>query len=291
MRHWGSPQCGATFAAGGDVVVRTTDPYLDLLKKSLCFSLWDDPGLPFAARGYKKGRVARAAIEGLDALLDRMGLRVFQKIDREGQREGRKWALQAHSMIGLDRMDNVQQCVEQLLADDIPGDLIETGVWRGGTCIFMRGILAAHESDRRVFVADSFAGLPPPDTAQYPQDSGDRHFKKDFLAVSQEEVMDNFRQFGLLDDQVVFVKGWFRDTLHTLDAEQFALIRLDGDLYQSTMEALEALYPKLSPRGFCIIDDYALEPCARAVHDYREHCGIEDPIEKIDWTGVFWRKS
>ena len=266
--------------------------YVELLKKSLSFSLWEDPGLPLEARSYKRGPVRRAATRWLQLGLDRMGLQVFEKVDTKAQREGRKWALHAHTMIGLARMDNLQHCVEQVLADDVPGDLIETGVWRGGACIFMRGILSARGvSDRRVFVADSFAGLPPPDALHYPADSGDRHYKKDFLAVSQQEVEQNFRDFGLLDDRVVFVKGWFCDTLPELDTDRLAVIRLDGDLYQSTFEALEHLYPKLSPGGFCIIDDYGLAPCAQAVEDYRSREGIEEPVEKIDWSGVFWRKG
>lgn len=271
--------------------MRSRDLYLDLLKKSLCFALWEDPGLPLAVRAYKRGPFVRRAVAAFDGLADRLGLRVLQKVDTEGQLEGRKWAMHAHSMIGLARMENVQQCLEQALVDDVPGDVIETGVWRGGTCIFMRGILAAHESPRRVFVADSFEGLPPPDATAYPEDRGDSHYKKDFLAISQQEVETNFRTFNLLDDQVVFLKGWFKDTLPKLTDERFAVIRLDGDMYESTMDALQALYPRLSPGGFCIIDDYGLAPCAQAVHDYREKHGIEEPIEKIDWCGVYWRKG
>jgi O-methyltransferase len=67
---------------------------------------------------------------------------------------------------------------------------------------------------------------------------------------------------------------------------------VDGDLYESTMDALTALYPRLSPGGFCIVDDYgALEACRRAVHDFRASHGIGDPIVPIDWTGVFWRRQ
>jgi O-methyltransferase len=106
-----------------------------------------------------------------------------------------------------------------------------------------------------------------------------------------EEVQDNFRKFDLLDDQVVFLKGWFKDTLPGAPIEQLAVLRLDGDMYGSTMEALEVLYPKLSPGGFCVIDDYALPNCRKAIDDYRAQHGIRSPLIRIDWTGHFWRKE
>lgn len=117
-------------------------------------------------------------------------------------------------MIGLLRLDNLQACVETMLREGTEGDFIETGVWRGGACIFMRGILAAYGvTNRKVYLADSFAGLPTPDADKYPADQGDAHHIFDFLRVSQEQVQANFQRYGLWDDQVVFLKGWFKDTL------------------------------------------------------------------------------
>ena len=200
------------------------------------------------------------------------------------------WAM---TMIGTRRMDNIEQCVRQALGDGVPGDLIETGVWRGGSVIFMRAILKAHDAtDRTVWVADSFAGLPKPDAKRYPADAGDRHWTYGALAVSLEQVRANFGRFGLLDDQVRFLPGWFKDTLPGAPIERLAVARLDGDMYESTMDALEALYPKLQPGGFLIMDDYGAVPaCQRATEDYRNRNGIREPIVPIDWTGVFWRKA
>jgi O-methyltransferase len=141
-----------------------------------------------------------------------------------------------------------------------------------------------------VFVADSFQGLPPPDSERWPEDKGDIHHTAPFLAVSEEEVKENFRKYGLLDDRVVFLKGWFNDTLPSAPITKLAIMRLDGDMYGSTMDALVALYPKLSDGGYCVIDDYALEGCRKAVEDYRREHAIAEEIVKIDWTGAYWRK-
>jgi O-methyltransferase len=195
-------------------------------------------------------------------------------------------------MIGLRRLDNLQECVETVLKDGVEGDLIETGVWRGGSCIFMKAILAAYGDDRRkVYVADSFAGLPRPDPEKYPADTGDDLYQYDYLAVSLEQVKQNFAAYGLLDEHVVFLEGWFKDTLPHAPVEKLAVMRLDGDLYESTIEALESLYPKLQHGGFCIIDDYALPTCLQAVDDFRRTHGIRDDLVAVDWSGVYWRKS
>jgi len=196
-------------------------------------------------------------------------------------------------MIGQKRIENLRFCVETALQEGVPGDLIETGVWRGGATIFMRGILKAYGiRDRKVWVADSFAGLPPPDPAQYPADAGDPHHSIAVLAISLEEVQENFRNYGLLDDQVRFLKGWFKDTLPTAPIQRLAVVRLDGDMYESTMDGLKNLYPKLSPGGFLIIDDYNAVPgCKQAVTDYRQGNGIQAAIQTIDTTGVFWKKA
>ncbi len=171
-------------------------------------------------------------------------------------------------------------------------DLVEAGVWRGGAGIFMRAVLKAHGSeDRRVWLADSFQGLPPPKPDQYPADAGDLHHTVPELAVSLEEVKANFARYDLLDDRVRFLPGWFRDTLPQAPIDRLALIRTDADMHESTINALEALYPKLSPGGFVIVDDYGGIPgCRRAVDDFRTAAGIADELRWI-WTGVYWRRG
>lgn len=203
-----------------------------------------------------------------------------------------RWPAKAHSMMPSGRLHSLRERVEAVLKENIPGDLIETGVWRGGACILMRGILASYgDSGRKVFVADSFEGLPRPDP-KYRADRRDRLYSFAELAVSEAEVRENFAKYDLLDDRVVFVKGFFKDTLHGIDSDRFALIRLDGDMYESTMDALTALYDKLSPGGFAIIDDYGgLSACRKAVHDFLDARALKPEINRVDASCVWWRKS
>lgn len=206
---------------------------------------------------------------------------------------GKGWPSSAHTMIGLRRLENIQSCVETVLKDGVPGDLLEAGVWRGGATILMRAVLQAYQvKDRCVWAVDSFEGMPPPNPEKYPHDAG--LFLNQFpqLGVSLEQVQENFARYGLLDERVRFLKGWFRDTLPTAPIQQLAVLRVDADLYESTMDSLKYLYPRLAVGGFAIIDDYSDIPaCRQAVTDYRQAQGIEEEIIRIDWTGVYWRRT
>ncbi len=264
--------------------------YLDLMKKTLSFSLWPEPPSP----AYQNSPLKRRLIGGMVQLLGNRRLLVMEEPDvtDSARTDGRIWPGYADTMVGMKRLENLQDCIETVLHDDIPGDFIETGVWRGGSCIFMRAVLKAYGvNDRRVFVADSFAGLPRPDSEKYEADAGDKHYTRSFLAVSQETVEGNFRKYDLLDDQVIFLKGWFKDTLADAPIDRLAVLRLDGDMYESTMDSLNNLYTKLSAGGFCVIDDYALENCKRAVLDFRKKHNITEEMISIDWTGMYWRKK
>ncbi|MFC1811254.1 TylF/MycF family methyltransferase [Thermodesulfobacteriota bacterium] len=268
--------------------------FLDLMKKTLSFTLWDEPEVPLELFIYRCSLPKRIVYRLFSYALRLFDLQAVKQSNFEdkSRREGMVWPRYAETMIGLKRLDNVQFCVESIIQNDIEGDLIETGVWRGGATIFMRAVLAAYGiKDRCVFVADSFEGLPVPDETRYPQDKGDRNYTQSFLKVSKEEVEANFKKYGLLDDQVIFLKGWFKDALPNAPIEKLSILRLDGDMYESTMDALVNLYPKLSKGGFCIIDDYEIPSCKKAVDDYRSRWNIDIPLVKIDWTGVFWQKE
>ena len=196
-----------------------------------------------------------------------------------------------HSMIGRVRMDHLHRCMDAIRTESLPGDLMECGVWRGGACIFLQGYLRVFGMlDRDLFVADSFEGLPSPREKDRLNLSRQRFPE---LAVRQEDVEENFRRYGLLDPNVVFLPGWFEESLPVAPVNELALLRLDGDLYSSTMDALIHLYDRVVPGGFVIVDDYRnIRECREAVNDFFRSRGERRPqVEKIDWTAVYWRKA
>lgn len=272
--------------------------YLDLLKKTILFEIWEEyepylPGtlhisqnLPYEPITFPVAPEIKAYVEALNLDIVKKN---FSKVDRI---LGEDWPKAAHSMIGRLRINQLHNAMETIIKENIDGDFIETGVWRGGACIFMRGFLKAYElTNRKVWVADSFEGLPKPDVKNYPQDKDDTLYQYDYLRVPLEEVQGNFKKYDLLDNQVQFLKGWFKDTLPSAPIEKIALARLDGDMYESTMDSLTNLYDKVSPGGFIIIDDFALPTCKAAIFDFREKYNIKAPLIPIDNLSVYWRKE
>jgi O-methyltransferase len=224
-----------------------------------------------------------------DRAIDPWSQPTFDARKRDG---GLDWPQQALTMIGRVRLRSLRECCEIVMRARVPGDFVETGIWRGGASIMMAAVLAAYdERERKVWGFDSFEGLPPPNAELYPCDRGDQLYRFPQLAVSLEEVVENFRRVGLWSDQVRLVKGWFRDTVRAAPIERIAVLRLDGDLYESTIQVLDGFYPRLSAGGFCIVDDYGAMPsCRAAVEDYRRDHGVNEPIVDIDGKGVLWRK-
>ncbi len=261
--------------------------YLTLLKDHLLRGSYRIPD-PFA------GSIKDRLYQPLQRAIGAAGYALVHPVDPADRDEGLNYSSDADTMIGRRRLDNLQFCVSEVLREGVPGDLLEAGVWRGGAAIFMRAVLYAYgETDRVVWLADSFQGVPKPNPTRYPADREDPCWRMGALAVDADTVRANFERYGFLDDQVRFLEGWFRDTLPAAPVEKLALIRLDGDLYESTMDALQALYPKVSVGGYVIIDDYGNEVlgCREAVDDFRREHGVTAPIQKVDWTGVFWQRD
>jgi 2-polyprenyl-3-methyl-5-hydroxy-6-metoxy-1,4-benzoquinol methylase len=240
--------------------------YLDLMESTLIGAIYKDP--PFPTFG----------VENFDESIRERGL---------------DWPKNAFSMIGTARMRNFRTCLERAILSNVPGDIVETGVWRGGASILARAVLAAYGvTDRKVILADSFEGLPPPDKEHYPADADSNFHEFPELAVSLEQVRNNFEKFGLLDDQVVFLKGWFKDTMPHVPAQQIAVLRLDGDMYESTIDPLTHLFDRVSVGGWVIVDDYEWVPaCKAAVDDFLSGRGLKPEIQQIDGVGVFFQKS
>lgn len=240
--------------------------YLDLMQRCLTGTIYEDA--PFAVLGQKE-------------------------YDAQLREYGWDWPSKAHTMIGLKRLSNLRALTESVIRNRVKGDLIETGVWRGGACIMLRAVLEAHGvKNRRVWLADSFEGLPAPNPEFYPADEGEKFHEYQELSVSIDQVKRNFEKYGLLDEQVIFLKGWFKDTLPTAPIEKLAVLRLDGDLYESTILPLEVLYDKVSVGGFVIVDDYhVVEGCRKAIHDFFVARNISPQVVEIDGVGVYWQKT
>ena len=244
--------------------------YLDLLKLALC-------------------DLVGTATTSVTALPDGgVASRELRGDERRRRAAGMDWPLHGLTMVGLGRLDDLQACVESIVADDVAGDVIEAGAWRGGAALLIRATLDTLGDDRTVWVADSFQGFPDPENADA---EAHRLSAIDFLAVPRSEVAGSFERLGL-QRGVRFVEGFFEETLPGLADRRWSLVRLDADTYAPTQLSLDALYHGLSVGGYMVIDDYhAFQGCRQAVDRFREANGITEPIERIDFAGARWRRQ
>lgn len=245
-----------------DTLIRS---YLDLMRDSLVGRLERDPPVPgFGIDGYQE----------------------------EARSNGWDRPSRALSLIGAKRMENLRQECERVLKAGVPGDFLEAGVWRGGACIMMRAVLKAYGvKDRRVIAADTFAGPPAPTRGEDADQPANFH-GNDYFSVSAEDVKAAFIRYGLLDEQTIFIQGLFKDTLPNAPVTALAILRLDGDLYESTMDGLVNLYAKVAPGGTIIADDYFLFQSQReAVDEFRNRHRIQAPIIQVDDFGGYWIKD
>lgn len=209
-----------------------------------------------------------------------------------------EWCEHCYTMAGGARVQNVRELVERAISEGIPGDFLEAGVWRGGSCIMARLVqnVMGQGAERKTWVCDSFSGLP---LSSQSKDSNNWH-QMDFLMVSQSEVENNFKQFYALDKNVQFRKGYFSESLPKVRQElkdagrQLAVLRGDGDMYESFMDILYNLYDFVPVGGFFICDDCPMVPEAQqAIDEFRSHHNITELMQVVNAskTGIFWRKS
>lgn len=201
---------------------------------------------------------------------------------------GLDWPVYGITMVGDSRLRNIEFALRTVASEGIKGDFIECGVWRGGASIYAAMVLRVLEdASRRVWLVDSFKGLP----AARSNEDDDTWSKMTYLMVPLAEVKENIRSYGLLDEKIQFCEGFFVDSLPRCSVENISVLRMDGDMYDSTMDQLFNLYAKVSIGGFVIVDDWIIPPCKRAINDFRRWHGIADPIVDIDATAMYWRKG
>lgn len=222
---------------------------------------------------------------------------VRSPFDASTRKRGADWCDGCYTMTGTFRLNNVRSSLEQVFKDNVNGDFLEAGAWRGGASIFARAVmLAAGQQARRVYVCDSFAGLP---RASTPMDN-DHWSRMHFLEVSVDEVQNSFEKFKVLDDNVHFEKGFFVHSLPPLrlrlqqEGRKLAVVRGDGDMFESFYDILFNLYDLVPVGGYFICDDCpSILVAEKAIHQFRQHHGITEHIMRVEESeaGTFWRKE
>ena len=254
----------------GSPRVRAENAYLEMLKNFLL--------------GY--------SFEGVDKTIDgKPGRKPVRLGDLHLLRRerGQDWPWLGFTMAGELRLKSARAMLTELQENGIEGDFMETGVWRGGTSIFSRGVLSIFGDEKtRNFVCDSFAGLPPSVKVLDPS----AWDNTPYLEVSTDEVAKNFQRVSLLTPQVVFVKGFFNNTMPPLKkyVKKLKILRLDGDMYQSTADVLYHFYENVAIGGYVIIDDWRLD-AKSACWDFFRHNKFLPAVQRPDTVSAYWKKT
>jgi hypothetical protein len=204
---------------------------------------------------------------------------------------GRDWPTHGVTMVGHARLHNLRHCLQRAIAENVSGDFVELGVWRGGASIYARAVLEVYEQrERSVRLFDAFGRIPGYGAAS------------EFLAVTLPEVRDNFAAYGL-HDGVEFNAGLFNETLprfyHKHKGDRFAriaVLRIDGNFYESYQDALYYLWEFVPVGGFVIFDDYTeggkgAPWLGQFWDEFKRAHGLREKLLTVDWTSSFFQKE
>lgn len=200
-----------------------------------------------------------------------------------------------YTMLSVERLYANYKAVEYVCKNKIEGSIVECGVWKGGSMMLMIETLKLHHEMRRVYLYDTFAGMPQPDEVDK-KASGMRAFEKwhtlqrqgynEWCYSSLDEVKNNIAMTGYDPDLVHYIEGKVEETIPIVLPEKIAVLRLDTDWYSSTRHELEYLFPLLTTGGVLIIDDYGSWQGARkAVDEFMEKHQVKMLLSRIDNTG------
>jgi|SRR5215469_2997713 len=210
------------------------------------------------------------------------------------------YSVMPYSLVGASGLEATFDAASDLVSKNIPGDFVECGVARGGCAALLATVAARDFVARRVWLFDSFEGLPSPTSHDF---SGDRkstgkHIRPlvrgSCLGTKDEVEWLLFSKFAFERNSIVLVQGWFQDTLpvYRPGLGRIALLRIDGDWYESTSCCLENLYDNVSPGGWVIVDDYGVcFGCKKAVQEFFEKRKIRPALIPDTRGGIRFLKT
>ena len=193
-------------------------------------------------------------------------------------------AVRRNTMVGPDRIQSLANLAQRLEDEQIPGDVVECGVYKGGTAALLARTATHSRLPRTLWLFDVFSGMPPSTAADGPKAKpwvGN-------LKSSAPRVERLLRRTGADLSRVRIVAGLFQETFPTVRIPQIALLNLDADWYESVKLCLETFYDAVVPGGFISIDDYGAWPgCRQAVDEFFSARGLSFPLHAVDTAHWF----
>ncbi|HEX6460194.1 MAG TPA: CmcI family methyltransferase [Thermoleophilaceae bacterium] len=267
-----------------DAAARATRRYLDLLSDVLLDEhyLENEVRIDHLLECAGTGRAPNPKILADPSRYKPLALRELREARRTGSPAKGTGTLHnlAYATLGRVRLDHLETCLEAIRADGVEGDLVECGSGRAGAAIFMRGFVEAHElAGPRVWAIDRWGG------------GGTGGADRPTFVADLNAVREGFARFGLLDERVAFAQGALATAVGEVSADAIALLRIDSGDPEDVKAVLDALYDRVRPGGFVVIDGYGEADCRAAVDRFRAEHGVLDPLERVDWSAATWRKT
>jgi O-methyltransferase len=208
-----------------------------------------------------------------------------------------------YTMTGIERMFALYKAVEYIVKNNIEGDFVECGVWRGGsTMVMLKTLQKFNVTNRKVWLFDTYEGMSAPteDDKDFTNLSADTQLKKSkkdaesiiWAYATLDDVKNNINLTNYPSENIFYIKGKVEDTIPNNEYfKSCSLLRLDTDWYESTKIELEHFYPLLQKKGVMIIDDYGhWQGCKKAVDEYFENQQFFPLLQRIDYTGRLFVK-
>lgn len=206
------------------------------------------------------------------------------------------WKVKPYTMTSVERVVALCQAIAHVETEDIAGDIVECGVWKGGSVMAAAlALLALDSTQRQIYLYDTFAGMTKPGECDIDWQGRSAHdFLRDSSGTGDQiraecplhEVKQTLMQTRYPWEKFVFVPGPVEETIPRILPERIALLRLDTDWHRSTRHELEYLFPRLAPGGILIVDDYGhWQGAKKAVDEYFLENGVAGELRAIDFTG------
>ena len=207
--------------------------------------------------------------------------------------------LEPNTATSIERMYALKEAVKYIVSNNIVGDLVECGVWKGGSCMLIaRTLLEYDQNDRLLWLYDTFEGMTLPTNEDIEKETGIKGGdlleniekntdKYNMWAYAPEDIVrKNMESTKYPSDKIKYIRGKVEDTLNETKPKSIALLRLDTDWYESTKAEMDALYPLITSGGVLIIDDYGhFEGARKAIDEYFKSIKEQPLMHRIDYTG------
>jgi len=222
----------------------------------------------------------------LKKLMDYCGYEIHRRFDFDAETMKIIEQVRPFTLTSPERIFALKNAVEYVIRNDIPGDIVECGVWKGGSMMAAALTLLNLGAKRRLYLFDTFAGMTTPTLVDRDLFGNSQEHNVGTVNVSLEEVKENLRSTGYDEHLISYIKGPVEETLPANAPTTIAILRLDTDWYESTRHELQHLFPRLSGGGVLIIDDYGhFEGARLAVDEFIAAAKLPLLLNRIDYTG------